>query len=82
MSAVDVNETRINASSAGHRAWWAFYRKNADSVGRAQVLKATVGGDLVRIHCDDEAHATWLATYLTDRVGMPASAIRLVKDTK
>ena len=78
MNFVDVDERRIRSSSGLPNGWWACYRRNAYEAGRAQILR----NDTVRLICDDQAHATWLATYLTTRIGLPKAAVIVSLETE
>jgi hypothetical protein len=73
---VEVNECRVNATEAG-RHWWTAYRFHHEPTGRITTVTASIGGDRVRVACDDRAHAEWLATHMIEMGCLPKSAIRI-----
>lgn len=74
--AVEVNEASIGAAGEG-REWWDLYRSHGRPERFVTVVRG-IGGDLVRVACDDREQAVWLAATMPNH-GIPAGAVRLVR---
>jgi hypothetical protein len=74
---VRVNDAHILACGQG-ASWWFWYRRRCDLGGRIHVENATLGGDIVRVACDDREHAEWLAGYM-HKMGVPKSCAKPVR---
>ena len=75
---VEVNEARIHATTKG-ADWWFWYRSMADrSIRPPEVLRSSIGGDIVLLERLTLKDAEWLADYMGSR-GVPASAIRVTQ---
>jgi hypothetical protein len=74
--ALEVNETRFHpAARAGD--WWSTFR--ARSKRRITVVTPSIGGDLVRVACDDQEDAVWLRDHMVDAGGIPVTAMQIVR---
>lgn len=72
-----VNEARVLACGGPGAGWWADFRLRFDPIGRIHVDLASIGGDLVRVECDDREHADWLRATAQEH-GVPAAALKVV----
>lgn len=77
MAALEVNEARILATQQG-AGWWLEFRHRFEPIGRLEILIASIGGDRVRVACDDKEHAAWLLGSAVEH-GVPKSALKIVK---
>ena len=75
--AVEVNEARVLATRQG-AGWWIAYRSQAERARRVTVVTPSIGGDLVRVACDDQEDAAWLRDHMADS-GIPVTALKVVK---
>jgi hypothetical protein len=71
-----VNEAKILATRGGS-SWWLEFRGRFEPIGRIKVDTVSIGGDMVRVECDDREHAAWLLT-TAQQNGVPASALKVV----
>lgn len=72
---VEVNEARvIAAASESANNTWAAFRSRSEGSGRLAVVTASIGGDRVRVACEDLVHARMLRSSLV-RSGLPESAV-------
>lgn len=78
MTAVEVNEAKILATRGG-AAWWLEFRCRFEPTGRIEVVTASIGGDLVKVKCDDRDDANWLLGHAVSR-GVPRSALKVKRD--
>lgn len=77
MTYVEVNEARIFATTGG-ASWWVAFRQRFEPIGRVEIVTASIGGDRVRVKCDDREHADWLKATALDN-GVPVAAVKVVK---
>lgn len=72
---VEVNEARVHAAASESASEvWTRFRNRADDTGRTTVVAASIGGDRVRIACDDHTHARMLRSSLVS-AGLPESSV-------
>lgn len=74
---VEVNEAKIFATTGGV-SWWLAFRHRFETSGRITVDVASLGGDRVRVECDDREHADWLKATAQEN-GVPAAAVKVVR---
>lgn len=77
MTYVEVNEAKIFATTGGV-AWWLAFRQRFEPIGRIEVVTASIGGDRVRVECDDRHHADWLKATAQEN-GVPKAAVKVVR---
>lgn len=73
---VEVNEVKVLATGRG-AGWWTLYRARAERVGRIKIVKATPMGEVVRVACDDQDEAEWLAKHMVSHGGVPRTAVKV-----
>jgi|HubBroStandDraft_2_1064218.scaffolds.fasta_scaffold16773_2 hypothetical protein len=74
---VEVSEAVIWATQRG-ADWWTDFRRRYEPAGRVTVVTPSVGGDLVRVACDDAEDAAWLRGHMLAE-GIPARAVRTLR---
>ena len=74
--AIEVNEARIFATG-GRTDWWSTFR--ARTRRRITTVTPSVGGDLVRVACDDREDAVWLRDHMVDAGEIPVTAMQIVR---
>lgn len=71
---VEVNEAKVFAARLGAN-WWITFRHHGPE-SRFQVVTASIGGDRVRVTCDDREHAAWLLAHIVEQ-GVPRTAVKV-----
>jgi hypothetical protein len=72
---LEVNEAKILATRSGF-AWWLEFRGRFEPIGRIEVVTASIGGDRVKVQCDDREHANWLMNSAIEH-GVPKTALKV-----
>lgn len=73
---VEVNECKVLHTRSGVD-WWVAFSQRFRETGRIEVVKASLGGALVRVACDDAGHARDLAEHMVAFGGLPKSAVKV-----
>jgi hypothetical protein len=73
---LEVNEARLFSIGGEPLLWWLDYRARYEPIGRIRVVTASIGGDLLRVRCDDREHADWVLQHALGR-GVPRSAMKI-----
>jgi hypothetical protein len=73
---LEVNEARLFSIGGEPLRWWLDFRHRYEPIGRVQIVTASMGGDLLRVKCDDREHAEWLLDHAVQQ-GIPKSAVKV-----
>lgn len=78
---VEVNEAAVWSTQRG-TDWWNTFRLRFERIDRIEVVTHSLGGDRVRVACDDRDHAVWLANHMVEFGGLPRTAVRAKEHRK
>jgi hypothetical protein len=75
--AVQVEETRLNATRAGAE-WWALFQQRHRDTDRIQLTTVSPGGARAFVACDSKEDAEQLRAFMIDH-GFPVSSVKVTK---